>query len=236
MLKSKFSYSDDFIFMDDLELRLERLSSKYLTTLQNKANKELKPNTSEIFIIGPQNRKHPNPSLKSIYNEKIEDIIVEEKDESSFDEEVDIQLIIAELKDQFSNSSVDICTSEKSNQCQCKGECLCEDEDYIIMNSVTVEEASNCQLLFHFDCKGKITFGRFKNICVFSLNKETDEEIQLLEIKKKIVKHKKKKVVESCEIETKALKKNVSFECLENVDTKGCHMDFKVSYMQYKIM
>lgn len=141
---------------------------------------------------------------------------------------IDIIDFIDEVSSSLLDKNVDICVCERELECKCKDECLCDDDDFHVIQKKQVTLGSNNNLLFEFRFDKKTKLSKKKNLRIFSLNNETEEETPIMDL---IRVYEKKKLREE---KLFMHQKRIIFPMFDGVSSvKSEEIFFKVNYMMY---
>nr|QBK92097.1 MAG: hypothetical protein LCPAC304_04440 [Pithovirus LCPAC304] len=151
---------------------------------------------------------------------------------------IDIFKELALLQDCLQNQNVDLCFCERENVCRCNNcdECVCDGEEYYTVSEVDVIEGSNSNMIFEFSMLSAVTISRLKNVRFFTLDKETDNEMWIMDLVKTIEKRKKKKVVSKYFLKTKSWCTGdgyIHYEIFDVPHLRGKRIQIKIDYLQY---
>lgn len=160
-------------------------------------------------------------------------ILANEEDESN----LDIIQFLNDLSDTISNPSVDLCICERQNVCNCKNECICDNDFYYTTKSRKCSIASNCMYLIDLTCIDNIILSNKTNIRLFTLNNITLEEMPILDIVRTYdPKDKNKKKLLSTDIHILKTEKypSIIIPLFDGLSIKETDMFIKFNYMLYK--
>lgn len=172
---------------------------------------------------------------------------VKQTDEESFEtSNIDIFEELACLRDSLTDKKVDLCFCERENVCQCSSEeiCDCDGENFYTVSQVDIIDGSNSNIIFDFSTLENVTIPRLKNVRFFTLDKETDEEKWIMDLRKIIEKRKKKKVVSEYFLKTRSYsnlpatntdRKYIEYEIFDVPHLDGKRIEIKIDYLQYHI-
>lgn len=155
---------------------------------------------------------------------------------------IDIFKELACLRDSLTDKTVDLCFCERENTCHCSSEemCECDGEDFYTVSQVDIIDGSNSNVIFEFLTLEDVSLPRLKNVRFFTLDKETDEEKWVMDLRKTIEKRKKKKVVSEYFLKTHS-RSNVDntdtnyieYEIFDIPHLRGKRIEIKIDYLQY---
>lgn len=172
-------------------------------------------------------------NVNKLYSSANNLVKLNEVDESN----IDIIQFLNELSDIISNPNVDLCICERQNVCNCKNECICDNDFYYTASSRKCSIASNCMFLIDITCINNIILSNKTNIRLFTLNSKTLEEIPILDIVRTYdPKDKNKKKLLSVDINILKTEKfpRITIPLLDGLSIKETDMFIKFNYMLYK--
>jgi len=93
--------------------------------------------------------------------------------------------------DRLSTANLYVC--ERKNVCLCKGDCMCDSDNYSKVLSTELINASNNTLIIRFGFHNEFKTSQMQGIRFFTLDEKTDEEAPVVDICKSVKKDSKKR-------------------------------------------